>query len=133
MSTFGLIDWRWQSNGDLLLDGTGDIAVTNSSTLESIVDMVRTRLKAAINGWKLYAIGADLDARIGDTMGPELELTLRRQVQQALTKQLLPIGSFQVQTLADNGKITIFVYLNNSLIAQTVVNTQTTPAASATR
>lgn len=129
MSTSGLVDWKWMSQGDFLLDGTGDIATTNPATLESVVDMVRSRLKAAIDGWKLYAIGADLNARLGDTVSAELELTLKRQVQQSLSNQFLPAGSFQVQSLVDGGKITLFVYLNKTLIAQTTVNTQVAAVA----
>lgn len=123
-TTSGLTDWSWMSQGDLLLAG-GDIATTNPSTLASLQDMVRTRLKAALNGWQLYSIGADLAARLGDTVDAELNITLRRQVNNALTNQFLPRGSFNVQSLQDFQTITIFVYLNQSLIASATVNPQT--------
>jgi len=120
----GLIDWSWMSQGDLLLGG-GDIATTDPATLQSIQDMVRTRLKAALNGWQLYSIGADLLARIGDTIDKELNITLRRQINQSLTNQFLPRGSFTVQSLTDNGTISLFVYLNQSLIASATLNPTT--------
>jgi len=122
--TGGLVDWAWQSQGDLLLAG-GDIATTDPATIQSLQDMVRTRIKASLNGWQLYPIGADLPARLGDTIDAELNITLRRQVNNSLTNQFLPRGSFTVTSLLDNETITIFVYVNQSLIASAVLNTQT--------
>src|SRR5271170_2096560 len=96
-SVSGLVDWQWMSQGDLILAG-GDIGTTDPTTLASIQDMVRTRLKASLHGWQLYAIGADLQKRLGDTMTAELNTTLRRQVNRSLTNQFLPSGSFTVKT-----------------------------------
>lgn len=126
MTTFssGLVDWGWQSQGDLLLDGQ-DIATTNPGTLTSLQDMVRTRLKATLNGWQLYSIGADLAARLGDTVDAELNITLRRQVNNSLSNQFLPRGSFTVTSVVDNSVITIFVYIGQSLIAAATLNPQT--------
>lgn len=124
MSSLGFSDWSWQSNGDLLLSGTGDILTTDPSTLASIVDMVQTRLKATVHAWKLYSIGAGLEKRIGDTVNAELEITCRRQVQQALTNNFLSAGSFTVQSLVDGTRITLFVYLNNNLLSSITLNTQ---------
>ena len=123
MSSFtgGLVDWSWQSQGDLLLAG-GDIAITDPTTLESLQDMVQTRIKAALHGWQLYPIGADLAARLGDTIDAELNITLRRQVNNSLTNQFLPRGSFIVTSLQDNATITIFVYINQSLIASAALS-----------
>lgn len=120
----GLVDWQWMSQGDILLAG-GDIATTDPTTLASLQDMVRTRLKASLHGWQLYPIGADLQARLGDTINAELNTTLRRQVTRSLTNQFLPNGSFIVKSLTDNGLITIFVYLNQSLIAAATLNPAT--------
>jgi hypothetical protein len=122
--TGGLVDWQWMSQGDILLAG-GDIAVTDPTTLVSLQDMVRTRLKAALNGWQLYPIGADLAARLGDTIDAELNITLRRQVNNSLTNQFLPRGSFVVTSITDNGTINLFVYINQSLIASASLNTAT--------
>lgn len=119
----GLVDWQWMSQGDLLLSG-GDLA-TDPTTLASIQDMVRTRLKAALDGWQLYSIGADLQARIGDTVNAELNITLRRQINQSLTNQFLPRGSFTVQSLTDNGIINLYVYVNQSLIANATLDPTT--------
>lgn len=112
----GLVDWTWMSEGDILLSG-GDLATTDPSTLASIQDMVRTRLKATLTGWQLYTIGADLQSLLGNVIDAELNITLRRQVNNTLTNQFLPRGSFSVQTLYDNGILQIFVYINQSLIA----------------
>lgn len=122
--TGGSVDWSWMSQGDLILSG-GDIGTTNPSTLASLQDMVRTRLKAAIDGWQLYSIGADLAARLGDTIDAELNITLRRQVNTSLTNQFLPRGSFTVKSLTDNANILLFVYVNQSLIASATLNPQT--------
>jgi hypothetical protein len=82
-------------------------------------------MKSSLNGWQLYPIGADLTARLGDTIDAELNITLRRQVNNALTNQFLPRGSFVVTTLQDNANIMIFVYINQSLIVSATLNTQT--------
>lgn len=120
----GLVDWVWMSQGDLILSG-GDIATTDPSSLDSLKDMVRSRLKAALDGWQLYSIGADLQARLGDTVDAELNITLRRQINQSLTNQFLPRGSFNVQSFTDRGVVNLFVYLNQSLIASATLNPQT--------
>jgi len=119
----GLIDWEWQSNGDLLL-ASGDLGTTDPTTLESLADMVRTRIKADLRGWQLYTIGADLNARLGDTVNAELNTTLCRQITNSLTNQFLARGSFTVQGVVDNGMISLFVYINQSLIATATVNPQ---------
>jgi|SRR5208282_1700159 len=120
----GLIDWTWMSDGDMLLTG-GDFATTDPSTLASIQDMVRTRLKATLLGWQLYSIGADLQSLLGSTIDAELNVTLRRQINRSLTKQFLPRGSFNVQSIYDNGIVQIFVYINQSLIATAALNPST--------
>jgi hypothetical protein len=114
-------DFVWQSQGGVLIDGTGDLACTVESTLDSTVDVVRSRLKAALNGWKLYAVGADLQAGVGQAIGPELELTLERQVTQSLSDGFLASSSFQVQTLATSGQVLVLVYLSGQLIVQAAV------------
>ena len=116
-----MVDFQWQSQGGLLIDGTGDIACTSESTIDSAVDIVRSRLKAALNGWKLYAMGADLQAGVGEAVGPELELTLKRQVTQSLSDGFLPRGSFQVETLSMGGLIRVLVYLNGQMVVQAAV------------
>ena len=124
-SITGLVDFQWMSQGDILLAG-GDISTTDPTTLASLQDMVRTRLKASLHGWQLYAIGADLQARLGDTISAELNTVLRRQVNRSLTNQFLPNGSFLVKTIpSNNGLITILVYLNQSLIATAILNPAT--------
>jgi hypothetical protein len=114
-------DFVWQSQGGVLIDGTGDLACTVESTIDSTVDVVRSRLKAALNGWKLYAVGANLQAGVGQAIGPELELTLERQVTQSLSDGFLASSSFQVQTLATTGKVLVLVYLSGQLIVQAAV------------
>ena len=111
------IDWRWQSAGGILLDGTGDIAFTSGLTNESLADMIRTRLKAALTGWQLYQIGADLETLLGSTMDAELEARIQRQVTTSLSNQFLSRGSFQVQTLPNGGRMSVLVYISQQLVA----------------
>jgi hypothetical protein len=93
------------SQGGLLLDGSGDIAMC-SSTLDSLKDMVRTRLKAELNAWKLYAIGADLNSQIGEMAPDELEPAVQRLVRTALSRDFLPSGGFSVETLVSGSSMT---------------------------
>jgi hypothetical protein len=118
-----MIDWRWQSNGGILLDGTGDIALTSGDGVESLYDMVRTRLKAALSGWKLYPIGAGLQDFIGQGMDAnmELELDIKRQVSRSLMFEFLPKGSFQLETLSMPGQINLYVYLSGELLAMATI------------
>ncbi len=109
--------------GGTLLDGNGDIAM--ASPKESLVDMVRTRLKADLDGWQLYRIGADLERRVGDAVNAELELAIRRQVSTSLQKQLLPPGSFNIKTVATGQQVDLYVYVNEELLATANINRQT--------
>ena len=118
-----MADLRWTSQGGVLMDGTGDIAVTGTP-VEELETMVATRLKAAINGWKLYAIGANLDAFLGSSVGinQNTALAIQRQVTSSLTNQLLPAGSFTVSTIVLGNEIQVLVYLGPSLVATTSVS-----------
>ena len=106
------------------MDGAGDIALTQSVT-EELSTMVATRLKAALNGWKLYPIGASLETFIGSPVGinQNTELAIQRRVTSALTLQLLPAGSFTVQTVTLGNEVQVLVYLGQSLVASTSVVT----------
>lgn len=117
------IDYKWQSNGGFLLDGTGDIASTQSP-METAIDMVRTRLKATLKAWKLYQIGAGLDTFIGNSSSAEAETAIQRQVLGALSKNYLPSGTFDVRTLRLGGTIQVYVYISDKLIAQAEVPLQ---------
>jgi hypothetical protein len=117
-----VVDFCWQSQGGVMIDGTGDIACTDDSTMDSVVDIVRSRLKAALNGWKLYAIGADLQSAVGQAIDPELELTLQRQVTQSLSDGFLSQSQFQVTTLVTGSKVLVLVYLDSQLIVQAAVS-----------
>jgi len=121
MSTV-MTDFRWMSQGGLVLDSTGDISFT-ASPWECLTAMVNTRLKAALDGWKLYRIGADLENLIGTTVAAELELSIQRQVQASLSQDFLPTGSFTVSTLVvEPQTVQVFVYVQNQLIAATTVS-----------
>jgi len=125
-----LEDFGWTSRGGLMLDGSGDIAMTAVDGADSLISMVRTRVKAELRAWKLYTIGADLQNRVGDLMGPELEIAIQRQVTRALTADnLLPAGSFQVQTLPDLNRMYVLVYIGQTLITSvTLSQPQTSPS-----
>ena len=93
------MDLRWTSQGGVLIDGTGDLAVTLTPQ-EELETMTATRLKAAVDGWKSYAIGAGLEDFKGSSIGinQNTELAIQRRVTSSLTNQFLPAGSFTVQT-----------------------------------
>lgn len=111
-----MVDFRWQSNGGILIDGTGDIACTSNNTLESEIDIVRSRLKAALNGWKLYRIGADLQERIGQFINPELDVALKRQVFESMTNDgFLKRDRLQAETLSHETTVHILVYVDGNL------------------
>jgi hypothetical protein len=115
------VDCAWMSQGGFLLDGTGDIAFT-ANPLECLQDMAYTRLKAAFNGWKLYpGLGADLEACVGRTVAPEIQTTIERKAQAALSNDFLPAGSFQIKTIAAGNSIQVFVFLQKTLIASYTV------------
>jgi hypothetical protein len=117
-----MTDFRWMSQGGLVLDSTGDISFT-ASPWECLAAMINTRLKAALDGWKLYAIGADLENLIGTTVAAELELSIQRQVQASLSQDFLPTGVFTVSTLVVGPQtVQVFVYVQNQLIAATTVS-----------
>lgn len=117
------VDLKWMSCGGVVMDGAGDLAFT-ASPLETLQDMVITRLKAAFDGWKLYRIGADLERVIGETVQPEIEMRIKRQVETALTRDFLPTGSFIVKTLPSGSEISVFVYMQNTLLATYQVQTK---------
>ena len=119
-SNSSIVDLKWMSKGGLLLDSSGDIAFTDSS-LESLTDMVVTRLNAALYGFKQYNIGSDLDVLIGSTVDDELEIAIQKQVTQSLTNQFLPIGALVVNTIKVANIINIYVYVQGSLIASKIV------------
>lgn len=115
-----MADLRWMSFGGTLLDGSGDLAVTLSST-EELESMVATRVKAAVDGWKLYTIGAGLETFPGLPVNTNTELSIQRAVTSSLTRQFLSAGSFTVQTLAVGSSIEIYIYLNKTLLLATTV------------
>ena len=92
--------------------------------------MIRSRLKAAVNGWQLYAIGANLQSAMGTVISEELEITLQRLVASSLTNQFLQQGDFQVATLAEGDMVTVFVYINSTLIATAIATVNQPPQVS---
>jgi hypothetical protein len=116
------VDYRWQSQGGILLDGDGDIAYT-SDPLETVVDLVNTRLDAAVDAYKLYRIGAGLTEALGVANDGEEELEIRRRVVSALTVDFQPACSFDVQTLALGEEIVVSIFLGDQFIATTSIST----------
>lgn len=113
------IDFKWMSNGGLLLDGTGDIDLSNG--LETVISMVRTRLKAAVDGWQLYKIGAGLDEFPGNISDSEAEITIKRRALQSIANGYIPTSAFKITTLRLGGVIQIYVFLRDELIGQASV------------
>lgn len=117
------IDCKWMSQGGLMLDGNGDIAFTSTS-LETVISMTRTRLKAATNAWQSYpGMGAGLEAFRGNTSNSEIELTIKRTVLSAISNNFLPSSVFTVNTLRVYGRIIVYVFLNNQFIASSSIST----------
>lgn len=115
------VDIRWQSAGGFLLDGSGDIATTDPSVPESLVDMIQTVLKADRNSWQLYTIGANLSRLMGELVDPELELKIKRQITESIVRAgILRQENFQVETIASEKSILAIVYING--VAASVVN-----------
>lgn len=120
------IDYKWMSQGGLLLDGSGDIAFTSSS-LETTIAMVRSRLKAAVNGWQLYpGMCVGLDNFRGNTSNSQTEADIQRAVLNSISSGYLPKSSFTVNTLRIYGAIQIYVFLNSQLIATSSIDTTNT-------
>jgi len=113
-------DLKWMSGGGLILDGNGDLAITTG--METVISMVRTRLKAAIDGWKLYRIGAGLDDFPGNTSNTETEIAIRRRVMQSISDGYIPTNVFTVTTLRLGDEIQVLVYLKDQVVAQATVN-----------
>lgn len=120
LATLLMADFRWMSSGGILRDGSGDIANTLNS-LEEMESMVASRVKAAVDGWKLYPIGAGLDSFQGSPVNQNTELSLQRAVIASLTRQFLPAGSFTVQTISVGGTIELYVYIQKTLVFQSTV------------
>lgn len=109
------------SQGGIMLDGTGDIAFTDSP-LDCVSQTVRSRLKSAIAGWKLYKIGCGLEDFVGGTADVTAETAIQRRVIQALSTNYLPAGVFNVKTLRLGGVIQVYVYINQQMIASIQVD-----------
>jgi hypothetical protein len=118
MASNNIVDFKVMPRGGLIIDSTGDIAFTTTS-FEAIQSMVIARLKASLNAYQLYQIGADLDAIVGNTISAELETTVNKQVVQSLTNQFLPMGTFTVETITVGSIIQVYVYIQNTLVATT--------------
>lgn len=114
------VDYKWMSEGGLLLDGSGDISFT-SSPVEVTISMVRTRLKAAVDGWKKYRIGAGLSDFLGNTSDAEAEIAIKRRILSVISSGYLPTSVFTVNTIRLGSNIQAFVYLNKQLIASTTI------------
>jgi hypothetical protein len=93
-----LMDLRWPSMGGTLVDGNGDLATT-LSPLEEMGSMVMTRMKGALDAWKLYpGIGADLDSFRGSPVGINQDTEL--SIQRAVTASAGPSTAIQTRCLS---------------------------------
>lgn len=110
------IDYKWMSQGGVLSDYTGDIALGTSN--QGTLDLIYSRLKAAIDGWKLYYIGANLQSYTGVVIDSTSQQSIQQSVTLALSNQFLPNGSFQVQTTSSGNEIDIYIFVNSALVSQ---------------
>lgn len=118
------IDMNWASTGGIIMSPSGDIAL--SPPTKGTQQIIYSRLKAALNGWKQYIIGANLQAFHGTVVDEDLENDIQQSVANALSTQFLPSGSFEVTTLAAGGSVTIYVFINSTLAAQAVLSSDGT-------
>lgn len=116
------MDFAWTSNGGVLLDGTGDLAF--SSPTDSLYDMIRTRLKTDLDGWKLYRIGAGLKSLIGQVNDAEVQTEVSRRINASLSNQLLPPGALIVKIVPLGPIIQAYVYVNQALVSSVSINKQ---------
>lgn len=113
-------DFLWMSSGGLFIDGSGDLAVTVLEG-QSDIDIIRSRLKAALNGWQSYQIGADLESFIGQATAAELETQIQQKVMATLTYQFLSSGNIKVKTRTTDGQVKIYVYYKDTIAATATV------------
>ena len=115
-----MLDLAWCNGGGTLIDSTGDIAFSTSDW-SCLVDMVNTRLKTTLKGWKLYSIGANLQSLIGSSQNADTESQIQKLVQMELTNNFLPLGSFTVSTIPVGKLIKVYVFIQNTLVASSSV------------
>jgi hypothetical protein len=123
INTTDIIDFKWMAGGGgVLMDGSGDIALTNT-TMDSVKDIVQTRLKADFDGWKLYNFGADLQSYMGGSVDTAMEAAIKRRVMTSLTSNdFLPSGSVSVQTLVTGGSMKVYVYVQRVMVTTATVD-----------
>lgn len=121
------VDYAWiPGGGGILLDGTGDIAITDPTTHDDIMAIVRSRLAASLNGFQLYSIGADLENVIGTTYPSETGVEIQRQIIQSLSGDgFVSKKALAVQTILVGTTLQVLVYLNGSLLTQASVSNVT--------
>jgi hypothetical protein len=119
-----MADLQWMSAGGLVLDGTGDIALTIND-YQDLQSMIVTYLQANSNSWQLYNIGANLGSIPGNANNAEVEATVVKQIQSALSG-ILPSGSFSIKTLQVGSLFDVYFYINSKLVATTTIDTAVT-------
>jgi hypothetical protein len=110
------VDFSWMSEGGVLSDFTGDIALTTSD--EGTLNLIYSRLKAAVNGWKLYSIGAGLESYTGQVIDSTLSRAVQNAIVLALSNQFLPNGSFSIQTTSSGNELDVYIFVNSTLVSQ---------------
>ena len=98
------------------MDATGDISLTTTN-MESIKDIIQSRLKADYRGWALYNIGADLQSFMGQVISSELTTSLSRRIISSLTSSFLPAGAISIRTLVTGDMVQAFVYVAGTMVA----------------
>lgn len=110
------IDFTWMSQGGVLMDHNGDIALGTAD--QGTLDLINSRLKSALDGWKLYSIGANLQSFTGIAIDSVTQRSIQSAVVAALSNQFLPNGSFQIQTSKTGNAIDIYIFVNSTLVSQ---------------
>jgi len=110
MSRFDAADLWFTEEGDLVLGDNGDLKDTTSVYGRSLLQEIRTRLKADKGDWKLHtSLGANLTSYLGEAATKRYVSLIGRAIVESLTydRLLLP-GDFEIIPLTLANGIVLF-------------------------
>lgn len=94
MANYLATDLWFTSEGDLAIDGNGDIRDTSSTQGRGLIQEIRTRLRAEPGDWKLAkSLGANLRSYVGTTATTPNISRLIRHIFTTLTSDRLILSS----------------------------------------
>lgn len=85
MRYYDAIDFRFDENGDYVLDKSGDIADTSDDTLESLATEIKSIVRSSIGDWaKCANYAADLYEYIGEANTRDLGKLIEERIRNSL-------------------------------------------------